>query len=50
MTDYIPVIPAHPFVIPVEAGIQWGQSAALALDPRFRGGDGVLRMERSWAS
>jgi hypothetical protein len=57
MTDYIPVIrarpfviPARPFVIPAEAGIQWGLSAALALDPRFRGGDGVVRMERSKAT
>jgi hypothetical protein len=50
MTDYIPVIRARPFVIPAEAGIQWGLSAALALDPRFRGGDGVVRMERSKAT
>jgi hypothetical protein len=27
------------FVIPAKAGIQDGKAAAIALDPRFRGGD-----------
>lgn len=44
MTDYIPVIPDYPFVVPAKAGIQRGRSAAFALGPRFREGDGVFRM------